>query len=69
MIVEELRKFKEFFIWRECVFVNLERKMEWVRIGEYCIKFMDEELFKEVLRRVLIFKREILDVEILKLEK
>lgn len=43
--------------------------MERVRIGEHRIKLMDEEPFKEEPRRVPIFKREILDAEILKLEK
>lgn len=43
--------------------------MERVKIVEHRIKFMDEEPFKEAPRRVPIFKREILDAEILKLEK
>lgn len=38
--------------------------MERVRIGEYLIKFKDDILFKELLRKVMIFKREILDKEI-----
>lgn len=65
----ESRKFKEFLIRRERVFANLERIMERVRIGEYRIKLMDGEPSKEAPRRVPIFKREILDAEILKLEK
>lgn len=35
-----------------------------VRIGGYLIKFRDDILFKELLRKVLVFKREILDKEI-----
>lgn len=43
--------------------------MERGKIGEHRIKLMDEEPFKEAPRRVQNFKREILDAEILKLEK
>lgn len=35
--------------------------MERVRIGEYIIKFKDDILFKELLKKILIFKREFMD--------
>lgn len=45
------------------------KENERVRIGAHRIKLMDEEPFKEAPRREPIFEREILDAEILKLEK
>lgn len=46
------------------MFIDFNKFMERVRIGEYLIKFKDDILFKELLRKVMIFKREILDKEI-----
>lgn len=46
------------------MFIDFNKFMVRVRIGEYLIKFRDDILFKELLRKVLIFKREILDKEI-----
>lgn len=46
------------------MFIDFNKFMVRVRIGGYLIKFRDDILFKELLRKVLIFKREILDKEI-----
>lgn len=46
------------------MFIDFNKFMERVMIGEYLIKFKDDILFKELLRKVLIFKREIMDKEI-----
>lgn len=46
------------------MFIDFNKFMERVRIGEYLIKFKVDILFKELLRIILIFKREILDKEI-----
>lgn len=46
------------------MFIDFNKFMERVRIGEYLNKFKVDILFKELLRKVLIFKGEILDKEI-----
>lgn len=46
------------------MFIDFNKFMVRVRIGGYLIKFRDDILFKELLRKVLVFKREILDKEI-----
>lgn len=62
-------KFKDFFLVCVDVFVDLNKLVECVMIGEYCIKLKEEIFFKEVVCWVFIFKREIMDKEIKKLEE
>lgn len=64
-----MKKFKEFFLSCVDVFVDLSKLVERVCVGEYVIKLKEEIFFKEVVWRVLIFKCEVLDNEIMKLEE
>lgn len=42
-------KFKDFFLVCVDVFVDLNKLVECVMIGEYCIKLKEEIFFKEVV--------------------
>ena len=66
---EQCEEFNAFLLERQSAFADPGKLMERARIGEHFIKLQDETPFKEPPRRVPIFKREILDEEIRKLEE
>lgn len=66
---EQTKKFKEFLLSRVEAFADPSKPAERARVGEHVIKLKEEIPFKEAVRRVPIFKREVLDNEITKLEE
>lgn len=66
---EQAAKFKDFLLARVDAFADPNKLVERATIGEHRIKLKEEIPFKEAVRRVPIFKREIMDKEIKKLEE
>ena len=64
---EQAVKFKQFLLCRKSVFADPEMPPQRSTVGEHRINLNDEMPFKEPVRRVPIFKRDILDTEIDKL--
>ena len=64
---EQIEKFKEFIVCRTKAFADPSKPVERAKLGKHFIKLQDEMPFKEAVRRVPIFKREIMDEEIRKL--
>ena len=69
LTLEEADKFRQFLIGRKSAFADPEMPAERAKIGEHCINLKDEMPFKEAVRRVPLYKREILDNEIDKLKE
>ena len=66
---EQAVEFKKFLLCRKNVFADPKMPAERANIGEHRINLNDETPFKEPMRRVPIFKREILDAEIERLKE
>ena len=66
---EQAIEFKKFLLERKSVFADPKMPAELARIGEHRINLSDDRPFKEQVRRVPIFKRDILDAEIEKLSR
>ena len=60
---------KNFLLCRKNVFADPKMPAELANIGEHRINLNDETPFKEPVRRVPIFRREILDAEIERLKE
>ena len=67
--MEQAIEFKKFLLERKSVFADPKMPAELARIGEHRINLSDDRPFKEQVRRVPIFKRDILDAEIEKLSR
>lgn len=65
---EQAEKFKQFLLSRKSAFADPEMPLQRSNVGEHQINLNDEKSFKEPVRRVPIFKRDILDAEINKLK-
>ena len=61
---EQAMEFKKFLLGRKSVFADPKMPTERARIGEHRINLSDDRPFKDRVRRVPIFKRDILDAEI-----
>lgn len=61
---EQAAKFKDFLLARVDAFADPNKQVDRATIGEHCIKLKEEIPFKEPVRRVPIFKREIMDKEV-----
>ncbi|XP_062616013.1 uncharacterized protein LOC134277706 [Saccostrea cucullata] len=66
---EQAAKFKNFLLARVDAFADPNKPVERATIGEHRSKLKEEIPLKEPVRRVPIFKREIMDEEIKKLEE
>lgn len=64
---EQAEKFKQFLLSRKSAFADPEMPLQRSNVGEHQINLNDEKPDKEPVRRVPIFKRDILDAEINKL--
>ena len=67
--MEQATEFKNFLLCRKNVFADPKLPAERANMGEHRINLSDETPFKEPVRRVPIFKREILDAEIERLKQ
>lgn len=65
---EQANEFKKFLINSKDAFADPNMPIQRAKYGEHRIELNDETPFKEPVRRVPIFKREILDAEIEKLK-
>lgn len=65
---EQVETFKQFLLSRKSAFANPEMPLQRSNVGEHRINLNDEERFQEPVRKVPIFKRDILDAEINKLK-
>lgn len=65
---EQAEKFKQFLFSRKAAFADPEMPLQRSNVGEHRINLNEEKPFKEPVRRVPIFKRDILDAEINKLK-
>lgn len=68
MSTEQANEFKKFLINSKDAFADPNMPIQRAKYGEHRIELNDETPFKEPVRRVPIFKREILDAEIEKLK-